>query len=89
VNELDEKLQSVLVSRAAVILKCDPAQIEWEDDIDEYGFDSLAASQLCVDLNAMFSVELHPAIFLEATSLAALSDYLKKRHYANLENVLM
>jgi acyl carrier protein len=89
VNELDEKLQTLLIQRSARILKCDESQIHWEDDIDEYGFDSLEVSQLCVDLNEFFSLELHPAIFLEATSLEALSDYLKRKHYPLLEQKLL
>jgi acyl carrier protein len=89
VNELDEKLQTLLLTRSAKILKCDPSAIQWEDDVDEFGFDSMAISQFCVELNELFSIELHPAIFLETTSLEALSDYLKKKHYPNVEKALL
>lgn len=88
-NELDEKLQAVLIGHSARILKCGESAIQWEDDLDEYGFDSLGVSQLCVDLNKMFSSELHPAIFLEFTSLEALSGYLKKKYYPQLEKALL
>lgn len=88
-NELDEKLQTLLIARSAKILKCDESKIHWEDDIDEYGFDSMEVSQLCVDLNELFSIELHPAIFLEVTSLEALSEYLKKKHYPLIEKQLL
>lgn len=88
-NELDEKLQNLLIARSAAILKRDEAAIPWEDDLDEYGFDSLSVSQLCVDLNTLFSIELHPAIFLEATSLQALSDYMKTKYYPVLEEKLL
>jgi acyl carrier protein len=89
VNELDEKLQALLVTQSAGILKCDESEIRWEDDIDEYGFDSLGVSQLCVDLNKLFSIELHPAIFLEITSLEALSGYLKEKYYPLIEGKLL
>jgi len=89
VTELDEKLQAVLLSRSAGILKCEESGIHWEEDIDEYGFDSLGVSQLCVELNELFSIELHPALFLEVTSLEALSGYLKKKYYPLLERKLL
>jgi acyl carrier protein len=89
VNELDEKLQTILITRSAEILHCKESDIHWEDDIDEYGFGSMEVSRLCVDLNQLFSIELHPAIFLEVTSLEALSGYLKKKHYLVIEKTLL
>jgi acyl carrier protein len=89
VNELDEKLQALLIARSAGILKCAESEIQWEDDVDEYGFDSMRVSQLCVSLNQLFSIEIHPAVFLEVTSLEALSGYLKKKYYPNLERKLL
>jgi acyl carrier protein len=89
VNELDEKLRALLVTRSAGILKCDESEIRWEDDIDEYGFDSMGVSQLCVDLNKLFAIDLHPAIFLEVTSLDALSGYLKRKYYPLMEKTLL
>jgi acyl carrier protein len=89
VNELDEKLQSLLVGRSAAILKCKESEIQWQDDLDEFGFDSLGVSQLCVELNQLFSIDIHPALFLEVTSLEALSGYLKKKYYPALERTLL
>ena len=88
-NELDEKLQALLITRSAGILKCAESEVHWEDDLDEYGFDSLGVSQLCVSLNELFSIEIHPAVFLEVTSLEALSGYLKKKYYPLVERKLL
>lgn len=88
-NELDERLQDVLVERSAKILGCAESKIRWEDDLDEYGFDSMGVSQLCVELNELLSIELQPALFLEVTSLAALSGFLKKQYYPLLERALL
>ena len=88
-NELDERLHDVLVEQSARILGCDESEIRWEDDLDEYGFDSMGVSQLCVDLNELLSTELQPALFLEVTSLEALSGYLKKKYYPLLEEALL
>ncbi len=88
-NELDEKLFDYLSTLAAKILQCDKSKIQWEDDIDEYGFESMTVNKLCADLNEKFSLNINPSIFLEITSLSALGDFLKKHHYAMLENTLL
>jgi hypothetical protein len=46
-------------------------------------------NKLCVDINKTFGIEVRPAVLLEYTSLAEFSDYLKKEHYAKMEEVLM
>lgn len=88
-NELDEKLAEFLVSQSAKILQCDESDIQWEDDIDEYGFESMKVNQLCVDINQRFSIDINPAVFLEVTTLEALSKHLKKHHYTVVENALL
>jgi acyl carrier protein len=84
-NELDEKLADYLTEQAVKILQCDTSAVIWEDDIDEYGFESMSVNQLCVNINKRFSINVNPSIFLEVTSLSALADYLKKYHYATVE----
>ncbi|MCI4185722.1 acyl carrier protein [Dickeya dianthicola] len=88
-NELDEALSGYLVALAAKILKCEQANIEWESDIDEYGFESMEVNQYCADLNTFFSIKLTPVVFLEVNSLQGLSEYLKKHHFNNLETALL
>ncbi|ACS85228.1 acyl carrier protein [Musicola paradisiaca] len=88
-NELDEALSSYLVALAAKILKCDQADIAWESDIDEYGFESMEVNQYCMDLNTFFSIKLTPVVFLEVNSLQGLSEYLKKHHFNRLEVTLL
>jgi len=88
-NELDELLQEYLVGVSADILKSDPANIRWSDDLDEYGFASITVNQLCAALNERFGIEMTPAVFLEYTSLEALSAYLKEHHYREIENTLV
>ncbi|ATO33786.1 Polyketide synthase PksJ [Dickeya dianthicola] len=88
-NELDEALSGYLVALAAKILKCEQADIEWESDIDEYGFESMEVNQYCADLNKFFSIKLTPVVFLEVNSLQGLSEYLKKHHFNNLETALL
>lgn len=88
-NELDEELAGFLLTESASILNCEKEKVFWEDDVDEYGFDSMKLNQLCVSINEYFAVDISPAVFLEATSLEALSGFLKANHYANLEAKLI
>ena len=88
-NELDEKLSIYLTNLAAKILKCENSKIDWESDLDEYGFESMEVNQYCTDLNSFLSINLTPVIFLEVTSLQALSKYLKKYYFNNLEAALL
>lgn len=88
-DEFDEKLKEYLVAKSAALLKCDRSEIQWEDDVDEYGYDSMELNQLCVDLGNDLSVEIQPAIFLEVTSLEALSRYLREHHFSAIEDRLL
>jgi len=88
-NELSEELSKYLISQSAKILKCDESDINWEDDLDENGFESMQVNQLCVEINNSFSVGINPALFLEVTSLSNLSQYLQSNYYSQLETNLL
>ncbi len=88
-NELEEQIKEYLTSKSAELLSIEPSAVEWESDIDEYGFESMKINKLCVDINKTFGIEVRPAVLLEYTSLAEFSDYLKKEHYSKMEEVLM
>jgi hypothetical protein len=77
------------VSKAAEILKRDEVSVSWENDIDEYGFESMEVNQFCAELNADFAIDTRPTIFLEVTSLERLSDYLKSRYSNAVEARLL
>lgn len=75
-NEAEEKLQAYLIDRSAAILKIDPSEVQWEADVDEYGYDSMKVNQLCFEISRHFKIYVQPVIFLEASSLEAVSRYL-------------
>lgn len=88
-NELEEQLQNYLINKSAELLNIESDKIEWDLDLDEYGFDSMNVNKLCLEINNEFGIEVRPAIFLEYTSLEEFSDYLKKNFYAQVEEVVL
>lgn len=84
-NEVEENLQAFLVSKSAEVLKIDAGEVQWDADIDEYGFDSMEVNRFCVELNKHFSISIQPVLFLEVTSLAELSRYLLENFPAQIE----
>lgn len=88
-NETEEYLQQTLVRKAAEILKVEESAIEWSADIDEYGFGSMEVNRLCVELNELFSISIQPVLFLEVTSLEALSAHLLQEFPSEIERSSM
>ena len=88
-NELEEKIKDYLTQKSAELLGIEPSAVEWESDIDEYGFESMKINKLCVDINKTFGIEVRPAVLLEYTSLEEFSQYLRKEYYQQLEEALV
>lgn len=88
-NELEEQIKEYLTNKSAELLSIEPSAVEWESDIDEFGFESMRINKLCVDINKTFGIEVRPAVLLEYTSLEEFGEYLKKEHYTKMEEVLM
>jgi hypothetical protein len=84
-NEVEEGLQSLLIGMSAQIVDIDAAEVSWEADIDEYGFASIEVNRLCAQLSDYFAIDIQPVVFLEATSLQALSRYLLDHYPAQIE----
>jgi len=84
-NEVEESLQSFLIGKSAEILKISAADVLWDADIDEFGFDSMEVNRLCVELNEYFAIAVQPVVFLEVTSLQGLSQHLLERFPVEIE----
>lgn len=87
-NEVEEKLQKYLIGRSAALLQIEPEAVQWEADVDEYGYDSMRVNQLCVDISRDFQIYVQPVIFLEASSLEAVSRYLLDSFPQSIERML-
>lgn len=84
-NEVEEGLRDFLVRKSATILRIDRDDVQWDSDIDEFGFDSMEVNRLCAELNEELGISIQPVVFLEVTSLQALGEYLLKRFPAQVE----
>ena len=88
-NELEEKIKDYLTTKSAELLSIEPSDVEWDSDLDEYGFESMRINKLCVDINQTFGIEVRPAVLLEYTSLEEFSQYLRKEFYQQLDEALV
>jgi len=88
-NEVEERLQEYLMERSAALLQIDPSAVLWEADVDEYGYDSMRVNQLCVEISRDFQIYIQPVIFLEASSLEAVSQYLLQNYPQSIESKLL
>ena len=88
-NELEEKIKDYLTTKSAELLSIEPSEVEWDSDLDEYGFESMRINKLCVDINQTFGIEVRPAVLLEYTSLEEFSQYLRKEFYQQLDEALV
>ena len=88
-NDLDEEIKSFLVRKTAELLNIDEAEIDWEADVDEFGYDSMTINKFCVEINAKLNISVQPAVFLEYPTLSEFSSYLKTDFYAEVEEALL
>ena len=86
---MEERLQAFLVERSAAILNIDQSSVLWEADVDEYGFDSMRVNQLCFEISRYFMIYVPPVIFLEASSLEAVSRHLIEKYPQPIESKLL
>ncbi|MBL4837439.1 MAG: SDR family NAD(P)-dependent oxidoreductase, partial [Kordiimonadaceae bacterium] len=79
-----ESLQSCLMSALKRIvseqLKVSVEDLDPEEQLPEYGFDSIGFAQLANALNEHFSLDIIPTLFFECPTLRELSEYLISEH---------
>jgi len=69
-------LRDDLVAMVSEILKTEKDQIDLNDDISEYGFDSIRFTGLANIINETYGLEIMPTAFFEHPSLSDFSSYL-------------
>ncbi|MHB8522439.1 MAG: beta-ketoacyl synthase N-terminal-like domain-containing protein [Limisphaerales bacterium] len=62
------------------VLRLDPAVLESDTDMSEYGFDSITFTSLAGEVNAAFGLEITPAALFEYTTLQAFAGHLLDKH---------
>ena len=74
--ELAEKIQTDLIKSVSHILKINVEDIAGDENLSEYGFDSITLTELGNNLNEAYGLTLLPTVFFEHTTLLSLSRYL-------------
>lgn len=69
-------VEQELCTMAGHILKIDADEIQAEEALGEFGFDSITMTELAGRINERFGTELTPAALFELTSIQRLAEYL-------------
>ena len=77
---LGDKLLARIMRLAAQQLKVETDDLDADQDLTEYGFDSIGFTQFANGLNAALDLELAPTLFFEHPSLGGLSAHLAQAH---------
>ncbi|WP_162902851.1 SDR family NAD(P)-dependent oxidoreductase [Taibaiella koreensis] len=77
-----KQIQEVLVANIARLLNMDARHIMLDENLDEYGFDSVLYTQFSIELNEQFGWDLTPAIFFRYPDIEQLSAYLSGEYPA-------
>lgn len=83
-GDLAPAVRELLVAEIAEIVKLDPARIEPDRAIGEYGFDSLSFSKLANQIVKRLSVDITPALFFEYTTVDEVAGHLVETYPAEL-----
>lgn len=76
---LDDYLRQLVSDQLQIPVK----DIELDQALDDYGLDSIGASQLLQKLTAKFT-DIPQSLFLEHSTLGEISDYIQNHHAADL-----
>ncbi|OHX14652.1 hypothetical protein BI347_14895 [Chromobacterium sphagni] len=82
--EWDARVGRVLAQSVGRVLKIRESEIELDQELSTYGFDSISLTELSNLLSVELGVELLPTIFYEYPSLLALKAFLLEDHLGAL-----
>ena len=78
-----------LVGLACALLKLEPSDVVPEEEMSEYGFNSINLTEFAARVNDRYGIDLTPAVLFEHSTLEALSRHLAaaypdalRRHFA-------
>ncbi|MCG6892284.1 MAG: SDR family NAD(P)-dependent oxidoreductase, partial [Desulfobacteraceae bacterium] len=77
-------LRRDVLAIASEILKIDVEDIDWDEDISEYGFDSISFTEFANRINHRLRLNISPAVFFEQPSIRAFSTFLSENHAERL-----
>jgi acyl transferase domain-containing protein/acyl carrier protein/ubiquinone/menaquinone biosynthesis C-methylase UbiE len=83
-EDIQHQLQQDLVQIAASILNVNGNEIGLDEQLSQYGFESISLIEFANRINAQYQSKITPAIFFEHPSLRSLSDFLSKTYQSSL-----
>lgn len=78
-----ESLTTWLAERIALYLNRQPAEIDSNVPLAEYGLDSVAALSLCGDIEDEFDLVMEPTVAWDYPTVHALASHLMEEHAAD------
>ncbi|WP_279609511.1 SDR family NAD(P)-dependent oxidoreductase, partial [Burkholderia gladioli] len=78
--DLSRMVSAALLDQASVLIKVKPEDIDLDEELAGYGFDSISLTELATELNRTYELDLMPTVFFEHPTLAALTAYLVDAH---------
>ncbi|WP_313914577.1 beta-ketoacyl synthase N-terminal-like domain-containing protein, partial [Tahibacter sp.] len=81
---LAQCVQWELREQIGALLKLDREQIRAQENLADYGFDSITLVQWAQLISRHYAIEVTPAIFFSQTSLEKVASYLLAQHEARL-----
>ncbi|WP_313912526.1 SDR family NAD(P)-dependent oxidoreductase [Tahibacter sp.] len=82
---IEQCVQWDLKQQIGDLLKLSRDQIQAQDNLADYGFDSITLAQWATRISAHYAIEVTPAIFFSHSSLEKVSAYLLAGHRERLE----
>jgi polyketide synthase PksN len=85
-KELFEKLRCDVVKLVSDLLKVKEDDVHIDEDMSEYGFDSITVTAFANKINALYNLSLMPAIFFEHFTIASILHYLISQYGETLRS---
>lgn len=80
------KIQETVVAMVATILAAKVSDIDVDEDLSKYGMDSINLTELIIELDDYYGLELTPAILFEHKTLKSFAIYLLENHCKAMES---
>ncbi len=74
------KIQIRIVEEMSTLLKMREEDLDIEEDISEFGLDSVTLTNLVNNVNSFYNIEINPAVFFEYSTIESFSQYLLEEY---------
>ncbi|AIQ30140.1 hypothetical protein P40081_19755 [Paenibacillus sp. FSL P4-0081] len=75
-ESMEEQVMRDVLHLAAQILQTQPGRLNPEENMGDFGFDSISLKEFADGLSELYEIELSPAVFFAKTTLSELTPFL-------------